>query len=148
MQSQHKPTPPPKDTISIVEDFLPRETNGKAIIDGMQNLSRLIEAHIDDCISISPIPNTDILTVKANVEKALSEYVDNDSRLHVKELSGLLIDARTRKSTVKYLVSWILLSGISYHADPKHILLPSELIVFMNQIPPPTVDWHSKLCVE
>lgn len=147
LQSQPGPTPPSKDDIPILEDFLTKAAKEGDIIDGMKELSRLIGNHVNTYISMSSIPRphgVDAVTVKGNVEEALSVCFNNDSQLRITELSGFLVDARTRRSSVRFLIAWILLPRISYHADPKHTLLPSELISFMNQIPPPAVDWQSK----
>lgn len=86
----------------------------------------------------------DLLAVKAGVERALGNYVDSDFQMGIKEFSGLLIGARTRRAAVRYLVAWVLLSGISGFGDETRSLLPGELVGFMNRIPEPTADWQRK----
>jgi len=112
------------------------------IVNGMKNINQLIEIHVENYMTMSEISSLVRPDVKARLEKALSIYVDSESQMPVKELSELLIDVRTRKSAIIYLIAWTLLSGISSSADPKQTLLPSELIMFINQIPQQNTDWH------
>lgn len=71
LQSPPGPTPPSKDDIPILEDFLPKTRKDGDIIGGMKELSRLIESHGDNYISMSSISRSHGLdTVRENVEKA------------------------------------------------------------------------------
>lgn len=143
LQPRETPSAPAKDTIPTLDDSLPKGTDDKTIVESMRNINGLIETYVEEYVTMTAIPGLDerdVSKIKEKVEKALTVYIDQSSQMPVNELSELLVDAQSRKSAVRYLIGWMLFSSITNYGDPRRTLLPTELIIFMNSIPPPTAD--------
>jgi hypothetical protein len=115
-----------------------------------------------DKVLLEPISSSDIKTDMSAIGSQIVQHVDNNYHLKpvdglpasftetltvmrysnftsisTEQLGRLLLNVQTRRGAIRHLISYFIFSRIALTCDVDTSLLPSHIITFLRQMPPP-----------
>jgi hypothetical protein len=99
----------------------------------MNAIGSQILQHVDNNYHLKPVDKLPASFTEALIATHYSSFTG----ISIEQLGPLLLNVQTRRSAIRHLISYFIFSRIALTCDVDTSLLPSHIIAFLRQIPPP-----------
>jgi hypothetical protein len=89
--------------------------------------------HVDNNYHLKPVDSLPASFTESLTQERYSDFTG----ISIEQLGKLLRNVQTRRAAIRHLISYFIFSGIALTSDVETSLLPSHIIAFLRQMPPP-----------